>query len=337
MTQTIKRRITGCLAALAIAAVPVVGSGQTAAAASPWDTHPTKSERFLRGYVAMGDSFSSGEGTMAYDADTNSDKNKCHRSPAAYGPLLHDSSRGLRPLSFVACSSAVTQDLYQPSATNAGEAAQLDALQRRTKAVTLTIGGNDVVFSDVARACVESIRTTGFGCSTNVQLNAVIDARLAALAGTASPNSAIVPIKKILADIESASPRAKIYLAGYPELFGNTTTHFSVDQTAPSGASCVVNPVTAGRVDFADTQWINSRTRQLNAVLRTAVDQARRDKVKATYVSPSTFDDHGLCDDEAAWINPVLVNTSGIMSESLHPTAEGQSKGYVRAFQRAGF
>ena len=340
MTQRMKRRITGCLAALAIAVVPVVGSTQTASAVSPSDVSSAKSDRWLRGYVAMGDSFSSGEGTGVYDAETNSDTNKCHRSPLAYGPLLHGSTSRVGPLSFVACSSAVTGDLYAASGDNSGEGPQLDALGKRTKAVTLTIGGNDVVFADVAKACVESIRTSGFGCSKNAQLNAGIDARLAALAGTVSPpNSPIVPIKQILADIQAESPRAQIYLAGYPELFGNTTTHFSVDQSAPSGNSCVVNPVAAGRVDYADSQWINSRTRELNAVLRAAVDDAvKNDKVRARYVAPSTFDGHGLCDDGAAWIQPVLVNQGGVIqSESLHPTAEGQSKGYVPAFQRAGF
>jgi hypothetical protein len=145
-----------------------------------------------------------------------------------------------------------------------------------------------------------------------------------------------VPIKKVLADIKAEAPRAQIFLAGYPELFGNSTTHFSVDQTAPSKFSCVVNPVTGGRVDHTDAQWINSKTRELNGVLRDAVDDVKG-QVRATYVSPSTFDTHGLCDDEVAWIQPVLVDQSGIQSESLHPTVEGQSKGYAAAFKRAGF
>jgi hypothetical protein len=204
--------------------------------------------------------------------------------------------------------------------------------------VTLTIGGNDAVFGTVAKACVESVRTPGrFGCSKNPELNSVIDARLAQLAGTLPGAGAVIPVKKVLTDIAAKSPRATIYLAGYPELFGNRRAHFSVDQTAPSGSSCVVNPAAAGRVDFADTQFINTRTRQLNDVLRNAVQQAKAAGVKATFVPVGTFDGHGLCDAQASWIQPVLVDSSAVIQpESLHPTRVGQSRGYFRAFQDAG-
>ena len=157
------------------------------------------------------------------------------------------------------------------------------------------------------------------------------------LAGTLPGAGAVTPVKKVLTDIAAKSPRATIYLAGYPELFGNRRAHFSVDQTAPSGSSCVVNPAAAGRVDFADTQFINTRTRQLNDVLRNAVQQAKAAGVKATFVPVGTFDGHGLCDAQASWIQPVLVDSSAVIQpESLHPTRVGQSRGYFRAFQDAG-
>jgi hypothetical protein len=293
-------------------------------------------------YVALGDSFSSGEGTGVYFPNTDTPANRCHRSPIAYGPLLRYSQRHLGPLSFVACSSALTEDLYFPNHAYPTEAPQLSALGRQTKAVSITIGGNDAGFALATSACVQSVQTQAFGCSEVTTLNAAINARLAALAGAAqSPPGAppITPIKTVLKDIQARAPRATIYLAGYPELFGAETTFFSSDPTAPSTFSCVLNSDFAARVDFADAQWFNLTIRRLNTVLRNAVRQARQSGVRAKYVSASTFDGHGLCDAKTSWIQPVLVSanqTPEPRPESLHPTATGQSRGYERAFRRAG-
>jgi hypothetical protein len=327
--RTSIRRITRCLAALALAAVPVIVSVESASAA------PAKS-RPARGYVAMGDSFSSGEGTGVYDESSDTDGNACHRSPLAYGPLLKTTSSRLRPLSFVACSGATTRDFYKASTSDLREGPQLDALKKNTRVVTLTIGGNDAVFAPVAKACVQSTNTPGFGCSRNVQLNALITARLNALAGTGSPTDpAIIPIKQILTDIAAQSPRAQIYLAGYPELFGNDKADATADQSAPSGTSCTVYAPLAGRVDYADTQWINLRTKQLNQLFQTAVADAKTAGVQANYVEPAAFAGHGLCDSSTPWLQPVLTGPGGIRPESLHPTAEGQEKGYFAAFEAA--
>jgi lysophospholipase L1-like esterase len=337
MVFTLKRRITGCAAALAVAAFPLASTGQLASA-SPQTSESQSPWHSRGGYVALGDSFSSGEGAGRYDPATNRLADRCHRSDRAYAPLLSDDSRRLRPLTFVACSGAATRDLYSRNATNPSEGPQLSALKRSTRVVTITIGGNDVVFTDVAKTCI-TVTKLRFGCSKNEALVKLVDARLGALAGSSpSPRGVtIIPMRTVLADIHHASPRAKIFVAGYPELFGDRHTHYSVDQTAPSDASCVLNPSLSMRVDFADAQWINAKTRSLNNVLRSAVRRAQRSGTNVEYVSASTFDGHGLCDSHDSWINPVRVRTFPTpLSESLHPTAEGQRKGYVRAFQRAG-
>lgn len=335
--QPLTRRLAGGFSALAVSVIPLLGSAPLASAAVSHTPSSVERAKPARGYVALGDSFSSGEGTGVYTGGTDTATNHCHRSPLAYPSLLKATTPHLGRLTFVACSGAVTADLYATSTVNAGQGPQLDALRRRTKAVSLTIGGNDVVFGYVAKTCVQSVRTTGFGCSKSAALNALIATRLAALAGTPTPGTeSIVPVRKILADISTASPRAKIYLGGYPELFGDTDTHYSVDDTAPSGSSCVVNPALTARVDFDDAVWINARTRALNDVLQTAVAQARHDGIRATFVPATTFDGHGLCDAKLAWIQPVRVVGTTIASESLHPTAVGQRNGYARAFRRAG-
>ena len=338
MTSAARRRLACWVTALAVVALPLVGSGQVAAAGQSSDGGGGHGPR--RGYVAMGDSFSSGEGTGVYTRATDTDDNQCHRSRLAYGPRLSAESRRLRPLRFVACSGAATKDLYAANAANPGEGPQLDALRRRTRAVSLTIGGNDVVFVQVAQRCVQVGTNAGFNCSGDGALNAVIAARLAALAGVAVPGTeAITPIAKVLTDIHAASPRARIYLGGYPELFGSRADNYRPLTGAPGGSVCVVEPTLGAAVAYTDAQWINARTRQLNAILEDAVDQARDAGIRATFVPASRFDGHGLCDDRASWINPLLVDgagVAGVRSESLHPTAVGQRRGYAAAFRQAG-
>jgi hypothetical protein len=330
--------LTGLLGlALAGSAVPTV----THAAMS--ENPPAAAASGPRaGYVAKGDSYSSGQGSFVYFPETDTATNQCHRSPLAYGPVLSYRDRDLRRLSFVACSGAVTGDLYAQNHAYPGEPAQLSALRRSTRTVSLTIGGNDLGFAEVAGACVQSpLQPAGFGCSRSPALNGLVAARLAALAGTgqapAPDGTPIVAVAKVLRDIDQRAPRAEIFLAGYPELFGDDRRDFADDPTAPSQDSCVVNALAGARVDYADAQWFNATTRSLNRILRRAVRQARAAGASVTYVSASTFARHGLCDRRTAWIQPVLIDSAGqVLPESLHPTVRGQISGYARAFRRAG-
>jgi len=333
-TRLIAAAMIGLTTALAGPGSTSVAAGAPAGSSAAAGARP-------RPYVAMGDSYSSGEGTFVYRRATDTATSQCHRSPLAYAPLLRARTPRLRPLAFVACSGARTRDLYASNSSYPGEPAQLQALTPATRRVSLTIGGNDVGFATVAAACVQSPRSTGFGCSARADLTALVRARLGALAGAADAPpptvSGIVPVRQVLRDIGQRAPRARIFLAGYPELFGDDRDDYSADATAPSGASCQVNPIGA-RVDYADARWFNATTRQLNRVLRAAVRQAAADGVRVRYVSTRTFDGHGLCDRRTPWIQPVLLDqaTGQPLAESLHPTARGQRSGYARAFRRAG-
>src|SRR3954468_17602736 len=69
-------------------------------------------------YVALGDSYSSGEGNRGYVPPTDTPANKCHRSPHAYGVRLQHDVPTLGRLVFHACSGAVTDDFYTKGASN---------------------------------------------------------------------------------------------------------------------------------------------------------------------------------------------------------------------------
>ena len=92
------------------------------------------------GYVALGDSYSSGVGAGSYTSASGS----CDRSTNAYSALWNNAHH---PSSYVsvACSGAKTTDV---------NANQLSALSSATGLVSITIGGNDVGFSNIMQTCV---------------------------------------------------------------------------------------------------------------------------------------------------------------------------------------
>lgn len=104
-------------------------------------------------YVALGDSFSSGEGVPPFDSASTS--NGCHRSTRAYAQLLNASpSQSLALQAFVACSGATTGNVLNGQN---GENPQVNSLGTSTDIVTITIGGNDIGFVDFLIACVNPL------------------------------------------------------------------------------------------------------------------------------------------------------------------------------------
>jgi len=92
------------------------------------------------GYVALGDSYSSGVGAGSYDSASGG----CKRSTKAFPPLWA-AANAPSSFHFTACSGARTGDVL---------AGQLGPLSSTTGLVTITIGGNDAGFADVMTTCV---------------------------------------------------------------------------------------------------------------------------------------------------------------------------------------
>ncbi len=97
-------------------------------------------------YIALGDSYSSGEGLAPYLAGSGS----CDRSPEAYPEIV---TRRLRDvtLRFFACSGATIGQI-----TGQVASAPLSDLRRATL-TTVTAGGNDLPFSGLISACVGAV------------------------------------------------------------------------------------------------------------------------------------------------------------------------------------
>jgi lysophospholipase L1-like esterase len=270
------RRLLGGLFALALSFAGIVGGATPAQAVAQGAVarHAVTVNR----YVALGDSFAAGYGLPS---KSDAASQLCARSNLAYPELLNG-FRKLKNLDFVACSGATTKDLWD---------LQLDALSASTRTVTVTIGGNDAGFSQLG--CLQT------GCDFD-QLSAAVRAALAALAGLTESDT-VVSLPRILAAIQARAPHARIFITGYPELFGSSSRLYGTTLACP--------------VAVADRAVVNGLTDQLNAVIKGSAAAARAAGVNVTYVGVAgAFDRHGLCDTRAPFITTVL-----------HPNVAGQA------------
>jgi len=270
-TGVIMRRIVSGLAVLALSFAGIVGTATPAQAVAPQTITVNR-------YAALGDSFAAGYG-LPSKSDPASQL--CARSNLAYPELLNGFPK-LKKLDFVACSGATTKDVWDK---------QLSALSASTRTVTLTVGGNDAGFSQLG--CLQT------GCDLNA-LAAAVAAALAALSGKV-PSDTVVSLPAILAEIHARAPQARIFITGYPELFGSSAKLYGTTLACP--------------VAVADRSVVNQLADQLNAVIKASAAGARAAGVNVTYVSVAgAFDGHGLCDSRLPFITSVL-----------HPTALGQA------------
>jgi hypothetical protein len=242
-------------------------------------------------HVAMGDSFSSGEGNPSFEAGSATSTDKCHRSPVAY-PRLLNSSLNLGAMAFVACSGAKTSNvLHGGSADGAwGESPQIDALSDDTEVVTITIGGNDVGFTDYAIACTEMLCGPG-----SFDYNHIM--------GAINDSGFFDDLEETYESIFTHAPNAQVYVSGYPFL------------AAEDSDVC-------GAVDLTGAWAVQD---QLNEVMEDAVEDVQSTLLttRLHYIDPnqtgSPFIGKHLCNGGAS-------DFTGLMSPvtySLHPNADG--------------
>ena len=181
-------------------------------------------------YVAMGDSFSSGEGTPPFLVGTDDyGYDTCHRSAGAYPELLEsNTSLNLNMTGFVPCSGATTQDILNNNQNNA-EFAQALALSGQTNVITMSIGGNDVGFGSSMQTCTLINTPTDAQSAANLTQQEVdeqdcmqaLNASASALSGTALATT----LTNLYNSVESLVPSAKLLVVGYPQLFPRVRQH----------------------------------------------------------------------------------------------------------------
>ena len=174
------------LARRCLSAVATVGAATAVAFAAGGAAHAATG-----GYVALGDSYSSGVGAGNYTSSSGS----CDRSTNAYGQLWANANSP-SPFSFEACSGATTSDVLS---------SQIGALNSGTTLVSMTIGGNDVGFSSVMESCVLDSTST---CVSDVDA-----------AESEAESQLPAKLDAVYSAIRSDAPNAHVVVMGYPELY----------------------------------------------------------------------------------------------------------------------
>lgn len=355
------RRLRLAIAAVSLAVVGLLAAQAVAAPSgskAPRTSAPPRATALTpQGYVALGDSYSSGEGAGNSSPGSETADNSCDRSANAAASDL-DADEALGPLSFRACSGATTSDLTGPNhdgnvdvGTGTVEAAQLSFLRPDTKYVSLTIGGNDLGFASVLGSCVYATYlhftvAGSHGCAGSSSFREALGQRIKALAGLGSASSPdgtpIASVLSLLVEIHADAPHAKIFVAGYPRLFATFSGSCTVGEVSEDVP--VIGHVSASaKITAKDAAYVDDVTRAYDALIVNAAADARSQAgADVTYVDPDRyFAGHRLCDIGTRWINPLSGSGSATGSQhldagSFHPTATGQRSGYERAFIAAG-
>lgn len=180
---------------------------------------------------ALGDSYASGYGVPPYDGP-------CGRSATAPAARL-DGRMRIDLDDFVACAGATTVSMMSDG--------QLDSLDEDTRLVTLSIGGNDVGWSQPVTACL---------VGDDAQCSSALDAASGRIA-TVLP----VLLDWVYAQVSARAPQAHVVVTGYPRLFspehGPYLRASPAEQEALNVAADLLDEVVAQRAAAHGFQFVD--------------------------------------------------------------------------------
>ncbi len=261
-------------------------------------------------YMALGDSFASGEGAYDYFSETDTSENMCHLSKSSY-PYLIGEQLGLNSYNSVACSGAKIENISQyvqkeniPSPNNMGDLLpgykrQIQYIKKyQPNVVTIGIGGNDIGFGKAIIQCV------GYSVIPNTCYRYYEDR----LEIVRLINKQFTRFVETFSELKSGvKPGTKIYMLGYPEV-------------AKNNGNCAVNV----RLNNEEVEFSNLLIEYLNTVIERS---AKKEGVRYVDVGDA-FVGHKLCevDSQFSAVNGVTAgnNRLGIIAnEGFHPNRLG--------------
>lgn len=299
--------------------------------------------------LGMGDSYISGEGVRTYRKGTDIDDNKCHTSALSYPIIVGRAHYPANKVRTVACSGAKVEDIYaekylEESGSNIypgqtskkipwlksdnkpdrgnitrgfverynmpGYAMQKQISDKKIpRSVLLSVGGNDIHFSDIITSCVTPF-TGEEDCYAYYQDRKAL---------IKSINQQYEPLKSLYMSLKNDS-QSKVYVMGYPQI-------------AQVGGNCGVNAhLSAKEIDFGS---------KLISYLNLVISRAASDAGVKYIDTEQAFLGHKLCEggadnllavngltngDDNISIGIIVRGSSyyiGIGKESYHPTRYG--------------
>jgi hypothetical protein len=258
-------------------------------------------------YVALGDSYSSGQGTYPFNYSP-----MCKRSSQAWpiqmADLYPSAPRISGTIGFFACSGATTADLLD---------SQLPSLEGWVSSngdpslITVTIGGDDLDFHDILEGCY--LDGPAFCLPA---LDEAIDFM--------KSGAYQEEVSETLALVRQASPESRIALVGYPNLLPAPSFFSDIDVD--------------GRCP-----WMDGDAAQMLGHFQTASSMldgyqaAAAHAAGITYVSVlNVLSGHELCTADS-WINAIGPHYGGGTDESAHPTAKGEMQTAIAVATALGY
>ena len=283
-------------------------------------------------YTALGDSYSSGEGTRDFPW-SQSQGTQCDTGPLAWPVQMADAQNSsgvngkltIGPKTLIACQGEVTADLDH---TRVGERlSELEQLRQYfakhhapPDLVTLTIGGNDVDFSGILTDC--------FLGGAEVCL-AVVSSLDDMVTNDSAP--LIFKLARAYDAVKNAAGgKTQVVVAGYPDLF-----------PTPGGIGRALNvygncPWLRSSISFILTDFavISPFTNRLLRDMEHAQQSLNSDMAVAATIAgvrfvpiPFAWFGHEMCTD-SPWINPLNPLEAGVINNnrnSGHPTVAGSA------------
>jgi lysophospholipase L1-like esterase len=274
-------------------------AGERAPGALPVVTRLTPVQVAQSGaYVALGDSYSSGEGVYELDEEpVNDGADRCHRATGSYVPLVAKAYTFGGGTAFYACSGATTRQLLTGQY---GQPPQITRVDSTASLITLSIGGNDAGFTKVLTGCIVKIPWS----SACVDQDAAVSRRIEELRTS---------MLQVLRELRVRAPGARVIVLGYPRPF-------------PENPETSVDNMSA-----ADQRWLNGMTRRLNDAVGAVV--ADFDRAIAAFGAPgsaeyvdayASFTGHEVGRPQP-FLNGLAMNMEelSVNARSYHPTGDG--------------
>ena len=276
------------------------------------------------GYVALGDSYSAGEGLPPFapgTAQTNCDRSENSAYPDQLVKLLRAQDHQA-PFSYTACSGALLKQILGPTNRPGGLVPpQISGkIQPSAGLVTLTIGGNDALFSKVVVTCL----TDGNCLHQTFPPPGVAEQTAKHVASADLLNSwgpaTIVQIGNeegaLFRTLRHDFPHARIVVIGYPYLFPDRPApRFPF---MPPMCASILNRLSAGERAGIRTLQDDFNDRSYEEAAVSGVE----------FVSPrAIWTGHEPCGASGQYTNsvkPYLNFPNPVNGGSFHPNAAGQ-------------
>lgn len=243
-------------------------------------------------YVALGDSYAAGPlipNPVLPLGCLKSDHNYPHLAAPGIGLTLRDAS----------CSGATTADMTNPQNVepDGPNPPQFNSLDANTTVVSLTIGGNDIGFSEIIESCA-TLNPFSHPCLDKYDSGGV-DQLKARIEATAPKVAAV------LQGIHSRAPNARVFVLNYPAIFPET------------GYGCWPQMPIA----YLDVPYLRATEQRLDSML--ATQAAANGATLVNWYNASIG--HDACKSSSTrWVEP-LVPTNP--AAPVHPNVTGMQGG----------